>query len=257
MSGTETTAQLCKRMYQEEDWIDWLLGNKPPEQAEAMRLHTAGCRKCRDAVNVWKPLLAARQPALDPGGEIPMPSPSVHRSLRAHVKARKWRMQATKGILSGRKWIFAAAACAIMLGVVVLQGQSNEPKVKRSQYVAEYEPRAVSFMNDPQTDSFSVHTLNSELGKGYVWYNPLSGEVLLLLEGMFPSDGFVIQAWVLDGPTHRNLGVLRQLEASRAHLYFKDETIAMARNIALTVEPHGGSQAPTSPDAFVIRLQQP
>ncbi|MBD2867623.1 anti-sigma factor [Paenibacillus arenilitoris] len=258
MSGTKSSDLICKRMYREEEWIDWLLGNKMPDEAESMRLHAAGCAKCRYAAGEWKPLLATEQQADGKSdGAALLPSPSVRRKLRSKVKMKGWLARAARGMASGKGRIAAASGIAILLCAVMLQSVPDEPDAKHSRYVEAYEPRALSFMNDPRTAGFPVHALRSELGAGYVWFNEGSGEVLLLLEGMLPSDGFVIQAWLLEGSTHRNMGVLKHLEASRAHLYFKDKAIARPQNIALTVEPHGGSLEPTSPDALVIRLQRP
>lgn len=244
----------CKRLYSAEDWIDWLLGNKTVEQNAAMHEHLKRCPACADTVAEWAPLLRQKE-----GGRMApaMPSEAVGRRLRRHVRLRGLRSQAAAGLKRHRRKVYAgAAALFAAICLVGLYGtmDAQQERLPPGGYVAVHEPGAVPLVNDPETASYKVQAASEELGEGYVWFNDSSGEMLVVLDGVFPSEGYDIQAWAVDGSVHTNLGLLQQLETSRAHLYVKAATLADIDNVALTVEPSGGSAAPTSPDALLFRL---
>jgi len=247
----DTTA--CRRLYREEDWIDWLRGHANGADRLEMERHLSQCVKCREIVAEWKPLLQEKAGLDEAPGEAAMPSRSVYRRLRTHVRARSI-VQTIQG--RGKRFAAAAAALALLVGVFGLYETTRDrPSDRRSVYVAQYEPKAVSFIHDPSTASYRIHPYNDELGEGYVWFNGSSQEVLVLLEGLLPSENYVLQAWAVDDRGRANLGLLRHVEASREHLYFKGEQLAGANHIVLTVEPLGGSDRPTTPDAFVFELR--
>lgn len=259
MSSIHTESQMCKRMYREEDWIDWLLGSKRPEEQETMQLHLLTCHKCRETVEQWAPLM---QVDLSPSSSAPvepvLPSNEVYKRIRRQVRARGVRMRLRNGIRTKGKWVAGIAASILLLLCVwgITRFENEQPENQRSQYVAHYEPNAVSFMADPSTASYRVHPYNEQLGEGYVYYNDNSLELLVLLEGVLSSEGQDVQAWAVDEEGHASLGLLQQDEADRAHLYLKGEALGKAHHIVLTVEPEGGSDQPTSPDAFVFRIQK-
>ncbi|WP_274650768.1 anti-sigma factor [Paenibacillus humicola] len=257
MIGSEKTLQACRRLYREEDWIDWLLGHKSPVEFASMHEHLSVCPQCRNTAAEWRPLLQnAEMPEAYAEPSAIMPSESVRRSLRAHVATRGLLRRLHSGLFRHKGWAAGLIAAAVLL--LCLTGLFRTvyvPKEQRDLYVAEHEPDAVSFLNDPRTASFRVQSLNDEVGDGYVWFNDSSREVFVLLEGVLPSDSHVLQAWAVNGSGHANLGLLRHDEVSKAHFYFKGDELAKVDNIALTVEPSGGSRMPTSPDAIVFRLQ--
>ncbi|GFN33922.1 anti-sigma factor [Paenibacillus xylaniclasticus] len=242
----------CKRLYGEEEWIDWLLSSSDDDASREMEQHLRLCPKCRGIVEKWTPLLQSADHSQELRETERMPSPNVYRKLRHHVRTRSVML----AIRRRGKWFAAAAAALLLLVGVLAVYHSTEESTsdQRSIYVAQYEPHAVPFMNDPKTTSYRIFPYNEALGEGYVWFNGSSQEMLVLLEGLFPSEGHVVQAWAVDDKGRANLGLLRQIEASREHLYFKGEQLINANHIVLTVEPIGGSEHPTSPDVFVFDL---
>jgi len=258
MNNLHTNPHSCKRMYREEDWIDWLLNAHNTEQHEAMRLHLTMCMKCRETVEHWAPLLQIHPAETAVLQEHVMPSNEVYQRLRRQVKVRGLRQRLQHHVRTKGKWAAGAAAGVFLLACVwsITQYKSQQPENQRSEYVAHHEPNAVMFMGDPATASYQVHPFNDQLGEGYLWYNESSLELLVLLEGLLSSEGRDVQAWAVDERGHASLGLLQRDEADRAHLYLKGESLGNGRNIVLTVEPAGGSEHPTTPDAFVFRIQK-
>lgn len=245
----------CKRFFAEEEWIDWLLGRKTPQQAETMRRHLNDCPACRRVVEAWEPLLAVEAAEAGERNDAPIPSEIARRKLRARVVAMGWSKRAARSLRNHRKKAIAGAA-ALILGICLagLYPNGTQPSTEQDNYVALHEPGAVSLVNDPNTFGYPIKPDN--LGEGYVWFNVDSREMFVLIDGLLPSDGYVIQAWAVDGSAHRNLGLLRQFELAKAHLYVKGSALAEVDNVALTIEPTGGSAAPTSPDAVLVRLKR-
>lgn len=258
-------AGACRQAYSEQAWIDWLLGHTGRAETQAMERHLAECAACRTIVAEWRPLLGAapeprsgRAEAEGPASDASaaLPSASVRFSLLAHVRLIGLRRRLRDLLRRKRRWLYGATA-SLLLGLAVfgLMRTAAAPQEQRSHYVAERLPEAAYMMGDPATASFRAEPANRSLGEGFIWYNDASGEAVVLLEGFIPSDGYVVQAWAVRGSAHANLGLMRQ-NVDRAHLYIRDRSLRQADNISLTIEPSGGSDSPTSPEALIFRLPQ-
>ncbi|GMK37243.1 hypothetical protein PCCS19_02960 [Paenibacillus sp. CCS19] len=256
MNNLHTEEHSCKRMYREQDWIDWMLGSKQPEEHDAMQLHWNACHKCRETVELWASLMQVNPSPSVAQSERTMPSNEVYKRLRRQVQARGIRHRLRNSVYTKGKWAAGIAAGILLLLCVwsIMQLESQQPEDKRARFVAHYEPNAISFMDDPRTASYEIHPYNKQLGEGYLWYNDSSLEMLVLLEGLLSSEGQEVQAWAVDEQGHASLGLLQQDEADRAHLYLKGQVLDHVKHIVLTVEPVGGSEQPTSPDVFVFRM---
>ncbi|QHW34086.1 anti-sigma factor [Paenibacillus rhizovicinus] len=274
MNGTpDYEPETCGKHYAEEDWIDWLLDRKPPADRAVMLSHLARCSRCLSMRNMWEPLLAGggmtgTPPATEQergrGEEVresSQPSEALRRRLRARVRLRSAGIRVRRAVQAQRRTsVFAAAIVMLLLLCAALVYRSASPSQadQRKVAAAALEPTAASFLQDPQTASFKVNPELEELGKGYIWFNDMSGEVYVMLEGLLPSEEHDVQVWAVDELAHEhvNLGLLHHDRPSSAHLYVKPGRLLQARHIALTVEPAGGSGNPTGPDVLVFPLQR-
>ncbi|ALS28261.1 anti-sigma-K factor RskA [Paenibacillus sp. 32O-W] len=247
-TGNGSPKRQCERGIGEQTLVDWLLGRLPDDQHRLLAAHVAECPACSGIADIWRPLLAP--PAAADGSALP--SESVRGKLRRRLRLIGLRRSIRQH--SG-KWM-VAAACAIMLltalaGLFHIDGSSE----RRNRYVAEHEPAAVAFLNDPFTANYHVRLTNHMLGEGYIWFNDNSHEALILLEGTLPSDGYALQVWAVKGDGHAKLGTLSFKEKNLAHLFVKAEALTSADNIVLTMEPRGSSSLPSS-EALVFMLQR-
>jgi Uncharacterized protein conserved in bacteria len=247
----------CTLGFSEEQWIDWLLGKQAADSYCEMAKHLNTCSACKEMVAVWQPILAPEAATEGAGlaADNRLPSDQIRQSLRAHVKRHAVIRQLRHGWTSRSKWAAALVSAVIVIVCAAsLYGSVRQPADQRNHYVAAHEPEALDFINAPETASYKVHPYNNELGEGYIWFNGDSGEMLVLLDGMIPTRDYDIQAWALEGGSRVNLGLLEQSERKHAHLYVKAGALANASQLALTIEPSGGSDKPTSPDAFLFRM---
>ncbi|TYP74854.1 anti-sigma factor [Paenibacillus methanolicus] len=261
MSANDRNRQTCTGLYAEEDIVDLLMNRKTAAEAHIMRRHLAACAACRAKADEWTKLLDEEAPGAAGGmageGEritAPMPSDAVRLRLARRVRRAAARKRIADAAHGHRKALSVGAAAAVLfVSLASLLRMAHEPEERRAEYVAEHEPRAMVLVNNPQTSSL-VHAAGDELGDGYVWFNGVSREVFVLLEGLLPSDDLDVRAWAENDGGRENLGVLRHEEANLAHLYVRGRSLDQARHIVLTVEPSGGSVKPSAPDALVFRL---
>lgn len=248
----------CAVGYSEEQWIDWLLGKQTGVRYSQMANHLNTCFTCREKVTEWQSILApaAANEGISQTAEDRLPSDRIRRSLRSHVQRRGIVKRLRRGWTSRSKWAAAlVSAVIVVVCAASLYNSVRQPADQRNDYVAAHEPEALGFINAPETASYKVHPFNNELGEGYIWFNSDSGEMLVLLDGMLSSRDYDIQAWALEGGSRVNLGLLEQSEKKHAHLYVKAGALVNASQLALTIEPSGGSKSPTSPDAFLFKME--
>ncbi|MFD0670503.1 anti-sigma factor domain-containing protein [Cohnella sp. GCM10027633] len=246
-----------------EEWlIDWLRGNPPAGTCDAMSRHLEGCADCVAALQEWRELLGEESlsEALPPEAE------KSKRLLRTQVRRVGWRRRAAK-LGTGSGWI-AAAACAIafMLAVPSLlerqSGQAEQRKPAQA-YAAAYEPNGAALMARSDTVVYALEgagvASSGDLGAGRpsatAWVNGRTGEMFLLLEGLLPSDRLDVQAWGNLDDRLTNLGLL-EFHSDQGHLYSRNGRLPAYEEVAFTIEPKGGSTAPTSPRSATVRLSQ-
>lgn len=249
----------CCLSYGETEWIDWLLNKYDSGRISAMGAHAESCASCREIVAYWQPLLAIGADDDWPAGQPhELPRPSIPDKLRKTVQSIGRRRLAVQRWKRVAPRIAALAFLAWMMwSLTGLVGQGgNQTDHARDEYVAHYEPGAMNLVNDPQTASYRISSNYGDSGQSYVWLNVRSGEMLVLVDGLLPSKGYSIQAWAISERDHVNLGLLRQLELRRAHLYVKNAVLSDYRNVSLTIEPDGGSSAPTTPDILLLPLRE-
>ncbi|WP_151737594.1 anti-sigma factor ['Paenibacillus yunnanensis' Narsing Rao et al. 2020] len=271
-----STRQSSAQHYSEEEWIDWIEGQTAGSRQERMRRHLEQCPSCTETVRIWRPLLAPPAPepdnrraaavaaeALEAGSAGPaadpailLPRDAVRRSIRRRVRYTYWRRH-----LKNRQAYYRGGAAALVLCgalLFLLRGLYSpaDGRAERTRYINSYEPQALAVMNRPETVSYRLDQASRDQFSGNVWYNGDSGELFVLIDDVALGDQRSLQAWLVNNGRRDALGLL-QIEAAKGHLYIKDRQLGDAENFALTVEPAGGSERPTSPDAVWLPLPKP
>lgn len=249
----------------EERWVDWLQGRQDTDARAALGRHLEYCEQCRSSLREWGELLALHE---NRTGETPG-SPGMDRkrlALRRAVKRLGWRRRAASlGSSSG--WL-AAAACALAVVIAVpslLAGQSIEPEQRKPAhaYAKAYEPNAAALLARPDTAVYGWNGAGEAAVFGSVaarpaatiWMNGRTGELFLLLEGLYPSERLDVQAWGASGDRLTSLGLL-EFHSSQGHLYSRIGQLPVFKEVAFTIEPKGGSEFPTSPHSLAVRLER-
>lgn len=252
---------------QEERWIDWHLKRLPPETAEALERHALQCEDCRRVSSQWAAWLGeSAQQAND--SVPPMPREHIRQSLRLRVRRMGWRNRMQRLRLRP-VWQLAAAGAALLFGLFAFQhvlpdsapGRSPAAVLDPMDYVERHVPEGVKLMSLPDTQVFGgkagFDAVWPEAAAGNrsvtVWLNGRTGEVLVLIEGLLPTDSRDVQAWGTIREARTNLGLL-EFHQARGHLYRQSLNVPEVEELALTIEPKGGSLLPTLPETARIRL---
>jgi len=196
--------------------------------------------------------------------------------LRLAVSAYSWRRSLERALraAAGLRWIAAAGgllALALVAGLFrtayvtfTREPPADPVTLKAEQYVLAHEPMAAAVISRPDTVQYPLVRAyvrgDVELppvADGAVWLNDRTGELLVVLEGMVPSNDRDVQAWLVIREGWLNLGLLKFPERYQGHLYVRSVWTEDREAVALTLEPKGGSLLPTAPESTIVRLDAP
>ena len=222
-----------------------------PEEAEEFARHLAGCESCRIEVREFEEaaarmgaaealvpppalkdrLLAAidRTPQQPPAPPAPEPAPQAPETSTPAARVttlhpRRWLT-----------WVATAAAAVVLIGIGVVGVRTLVGDQSPDLSTAASEVFAAS---DVQTAT--VRTANG--GKLRVGVSPKLGEMAVDTRDLPELDGsHVYQIWAIHDGTMKSAAVLADPDAGAAMGLPAPET-----QVALTVEPKGGSKQPTT-----------
>ncbi len=216
-----------------------------------------GCDRCAAAVRESREALARMALADTPA----VPPPGVKAALLERIGAAPARRRATRtGWLSWTAATAAVVALAAMLtaGVVATRYEAQLGRMARDmattrerlqreeaalrEQVTAYRG-AVELLRDPATRVVELRG-DAPASARLIWNDRAGGH--LLVAGLPPApEGKTYEVWTLGGPTPRPAGLFQVDAGGRAVQRVEPVTGAPARGFAVTVEPAGGSPAPT------------
>ncbi len=206
-----------------DDLVRLALDLLPREEEEALRRHLRRCAQCRAAYQAHLEALTALVP------EEPVP-PSWEAELRERLHPR--------GFFRERRTL-AVALAAALLALVPLGGfllhRWEAASARRRFFALAAEPGArLMPLLDPE-------------GRQTGWaLRTARGEVLLLLQAP-PPPGRVYQAWLIQEEGRRSLGL-------SPTPFLELGPLPPGSLVGVSVEPPGGSPAPTTPSVGRTRI---
>jgi anti-sigma-K factor RskA len=211
-----------------------------PEEAEEFRRHLDGCQACREEVRELQ-----RAAARLGGAEASAPPPELKARILAaaertpqqppaHGRGRTQDARSTDQRRRWPLWLAAAAAAVIVVGggVVGLQVMDEEESGL---------PVAVSQVFDAEdARTATVRTENG--GKLTVGVSPSRNEMAVDTRDLPELDGEqVYQLWAVHGEEVVSVLVLDDIDEGASMGMPEEDT-----RVAVTVEPDGGSEQPTT-----------
>jgi len=237
------------------------LGTLEPGAALEYRRHLAACAECAGLVREWEELLRPRPAMVRP---VP-PSRLKRRVMRSAAFAVLSRRIRTRS----RAVMAAAAAVMLLVGALGIWQWSSPAAAggtaERTAVIRTAE-RGTPVFPEPVYRQYSARAEPARLGQaggaggqtpasaasGYVWLSD-RGDMLIFVDGIPPRADADYQVWsVLEGRME-NLGILVQWERM-AYLYVQNADPTRWEAIAVSLEPRGGSQLPTGPEAITVRF---
>jgi hypothetical protein len=244
----------------EEDVIDLVLGKLSAGRSEELARHLHRCSRCSALHREWSAILdgsgGAGEPAeLHAPARRTEPSPRLKTRLLRSIDARSRRPRRRRAAV-----LSSAAACVLLaaLALVPLRGdvmdRAEPAPVFHGEPATSLFLRQNRIVNDPKTVLHQAVPVMRTNVRGYVWINDMSNELLILAEGLDPLEEKDYQVWFIIGDSRANAGVL-QWKGRMAHLYVHDGDIRRVKNIAVSIEPKGGSFSPTGPEAMFVNIR--
>ncbi|MET9227500.1 anti-sigma factor [Lentzea sp. NPDC003310] len=217
-------------------------------EREAFEAHLTGCESC--AVEVAE--LAATAARLGLAVEAPPPPQLRARVLAAAAETRQLSPHPVRLRKPRRaRWAGAllAAACLVAAVFVTVQytGTSDQER-QLAQLSSEYS-RFADFLSTPDARLINGTAPNGASGTAVV--SASRDEALFLAKNLPDApDGHTYQLWLIDGANEKHSAGL--LGSRSAPVVISGLT--GAKEVALTVEPTGGSEQPTTPAVMAMPL---
>ena len=212
-----------------------------PEEAEEFRKHLDGCPACREEVRELREA-AARM------GASEAVTPPAHLKANIMVAADRLPQLPPKvrhiGTAKPSRWTprILGAAAAVVLIVAAGIGISQLPQDDDNLRAA---PVAQVF-DAPDAATVTVQTSNG--GELTVATSEERGEMAVDTDELPPlTDDQVYQLWAIAGDDPVSAGVLEDVDKGAAM-----ELPAAGTQVAITIEPAGGSEQPTTEPIIVV-----
>jgi anti-sigma-K factor RskA len=171
-------------------------------------------------------------------------SPHAARIPRSRRSGRSGPPGRTRWL--GRSGALLAAACLVVAAFVTVQGTQSD-RDQLAQLSSQYS-RFSDLLSTPDARLVSASGPNGSTATAVV--SASRNELLFVSKDMpAPPADHVYQLWLIDGDGPHSAGLLAPPSAPLVAT-----GLSNARKVAITVEPHGGSQVPTSDALMEIPL---
>ena len=233
----------CKRF--ELEIVDDILGNLPQGRAQALQNHLAWCRSCRKLQKEWLKILESNISDEPPA--------SLYRRLKGSYLRQRIRRR-----LFRPATLWGAASVAMMaifiLAITAIQGSKPLQPWEQLHVAPEDIPSFI--MDDAKTVRYQVEPQNGQLSSlnGIIWINGRRDEIYCYMMNLENKAEHDYQIWLVKPIRKENGGLLRIMNGN-GQLYLQQRNIAEVQQISLSLEPKGGSLAPTAEDIVLVDLK--
>lgn len=220
------------------------------EEKALLEAHLAACEDCRqelgDYVRIKEGLLYTPAPS--------KPSPEVRKRLAARTSSHQHEPKPRGGWLSGMSWFRAALVLGMLLLVVINVGLLLRVR-QLGQRQARYEQQARAYQTSLALMTYydtRVVELSNDQAYGTLIYEPDRKVGVLNVRGLdvVPEDR-VYQIWMIDPQDNRvSGGLFTVLDQESTYVSFViqlENPFQSYEAVGITIEPAGGSPAPTGP----------
>jgi anti-sigma-K factor RskA len=193
--------------------------------------HLARCPRCREELAS----LTETATSLAYGIEAPAPPPDLRD--RILVRARAERPNVVPLRPAWRSWTAAAAAVAACAAIGLgIWAATLSRSLDRTRSAKEQQASLLSIVSDPAARRFALSGAHGTLVVSQ------TGAGVLLVSNLRPApSGKTYEAWVIQGKTPRRAGTFGEAKPFKL-----TRPIPQGAVVAVTLERHGGVNAPTS-----------
>jgi anti-sigma-K factor RskA len=253
-----------------DDVAVYALGALPPAQAQSVRDHLATCAECSAEYKRLKPAVDAvaysAEACSDPVNGAVVPSPRLKARIMDKVRksapprlSNVGEMRAVRPIV-WPAYAVAAACLAVALVTTAFNISLNEAVSASRSQVAQLDNQAkmlhrkVAAQNTELADLTSTDSQHYAVEDGEVVRHGNRLYIAMQSMGM-PPRGKVYQAWIMrKGGKQMTPSVTFMPDRGGIAVINVPVAAAQVAEVAVSMEPEGGSKQPTSKPTFVVKL---
>jgi hypothetical protein len=252
-----------------DDVAVYALGALPRDQARAVREHLATCPECMAEYRRLKPAVDAvaysAEACPDAASGAVVPSPRLKARIMDQVRGSAPRISNVGEMRAVRPIVWpayavAAACLAVALVTTAVNISLNEAVSSSKAQIAQLDTQAKMLHHKVAAQSTELADLTSDDSQHYTVEN---GEVVrhgnrlyIAMQSMgMPPRGKVYQAWIMrKGAKEMTPSVTFMPDRSGVAVIHVPTQASQVIEVAVSMEPEGGSKQPTSKPAFLVKL---
>ncbi|KAF0996053.1 anti-sigma factor [Geobacillus sp. TFV-3] len=235
--------------------VDWLLDVLPEQEKEDVSNHLKQCRECQRLLEAWKSI------GLKAEAQYEAPPLSHQERIWAQAEAQKQTKRMRRGLRIAGGLISAALAVSLFaLRLSVSDGgrdaSHDQPsEAYRYQIIEQNHDIPIEqIIHNPETKQIPIEpSAFFQQLDGTVWLNDETEEMLMEIEGLPPFATRDYQLWIIY-TNNEVKGELLTIRHGAARVLITGEDVKQFKQIKASLEPKGGSAAPTGPETFIADL---
>lgn len=244
----------------------YALGSLPPAEAARVRAHLKECVECRTEYDALRPAVNAvavsAEACSDEKNGLVVPSPLLKARLLKTVRAEAAQpAQRRQRSIVWPAYMVAAASLVFALWMsvtnVITQSELRQAQDQVGQLTTQIarSNRSLAAQKMMVADLMSHDSQHYAVNDGEVVRH--GDRIYIAMHGMtMPPKGHVYQAWVMpSGAKTMTPSVTFMPDHSGVAVVFVPAHATGMSEIAVSIEPEGGSKAPTTKPEFVVNLE--
>jgi anti-sigma-K factor RskA len=226
-----------------ETIVDFILGNLVVEKEDAVKAHLHTCTQCKNECKSWEQMIGEGEHEKAVQASSGLKS-RLMKSVDNHPRVKQriaWNKQA---------FLFVSLAAFLLLSV----GLYHLVRSEAPAYVVKQNDQVMEevVMKNPNTNRLDITPVTTSNNiSGNVWLNDLTDEMLVKVNGLPSLSTKDYQLWIVHTDNEWQ-GQLLNIRNGSVGVYYKGPDLAQLKFIKVSIEPRGGSEAPTGPDTFFV-----
>jgi len=275
-SHHEDDAVVSCPLYPEEKLADYAMNRLSEADRCAVERHLQHCEACARTAAEWQailgeavgfgdsPLQEAREgeihggvdaePAFSAGQASERPEPEPSQRLRKRLMRAAYARSLRKRAAAHRRYALQAIAGAALLvlfaGLFAWKGAAG----KEETFDHAVNQR-IAHMQSADTERYAIQPVEPFYGSGSVWLKRGSGEMLIVVNGLYSLKEKDYQVWLQDEDELSSAGFML-VQGTQGRSYYYGFGAKKAKRIVVSMEPKGGSLRPTGPEAVLVEFEQ-
>ncbi|MEQ6377089.1 hypothetical protein RZN22_08285 [Bacillaceae bacterium S4-13-58] len=239
----------CNQQISEEKLIDFVLEKLSPEEMKWVQSHSRECTTCHTQIRMWRNVFHKEVQA---DHEL-IPSSSVKKRIFNSIEKRRLPKRKLFSVKNLSVSVGLVASVIIFFSLLSLPNKVETPPyvVLHNEEIQENN----NLWNNNDTNQMEIIPVSTDTPiRGDAWINDKMNEMLLEVHGLSTFRTADYQLWVID--INNDLkGEILYVQDGSSRILLKGINTNMLKQIRASIEPLGGSPAPTGPEAFYVSFE--